>query len=81
MMAMKTGRGQELFKPGEKVKFSGEYALVDREGQVQEEYDFISLDEGDVFPSLPNENMCYMLNDTCLDEPCEVIGGPTEETE
>jgi hypothetical protein len=79
---MKTTKsGLELFKPGEKVLYSGEYVLVNEQGQRQENISEVTLDEGERFPDVSEKGLFYMLNDTCLDEACEVIGGPTEEVE
>lgn len=74
-------RGLELFEAGEKVLFSGEYVLVNEQGQKKEQGYEITLDEGEYFPQVPQERLFYLLNDTCLDEPCEVIGEPAEELE
>lgn len=71
-----------MFRPGETVKYSGEYILVDAQGN-QQAYDVVTLDEGEKFPDLKGQqtNLSYVLNDTCLDEPCDVIGGATPEVE
>lgn len=71
--------GVEIFRPGDKVMYSGEYTLVDQQGN-RLDYDFVTLDEGESFPR-QSENVCYMLNDTCMEESCEPVGGQTPEVE
>jgi hypothetical protein len=82
MAGQQAKAGLEVYRPGETVKYSGEYVLVDAQGNKQD-YDIVTLDEGEVFPDLKGQqtNLCYMLNDTCLDEPCDVIGGETPNIE
>jgi hypothetical protein len=76
---------KELFKAGEKILYTGEYALVDIQGNKQD-YELIALEEGETFPELKDaqaKNLCYTLNATCdeSDDTCEVLGGPTPETD
>lgn len=61
----------ETFQAGQSAPYSGEYALVDAQGNRQG-FDLVTLDEGDSFPPVPEQNLFYTLNDTCLDEECDV---------
>jgi hypothetical protein len=61
--------GLELYREGERVPYSGDYALVNEEGDRQD-YDPITLDEGDLFPERREENLYYMLNVTSLNDAC-----------
>lgn len=76
----KTQAGLELYKAGDRVPNSGEYCIVDAQGNKLD-YDLVTLDEGESFPALKESNLFYSLNDTCLDESCEVIGERTPEVE
>ncbi|MCE3235033.1 MAG: hypothetical protein K0Q50_1213 [Vampirovibrio sp.] len=73
-------QNMELCRPGEIVKYSGEYILVDEQGN-RLDFDVVTLDEGEAFPKVNNQNLCYMLNATCQEESCEVIGGETPDIE
>jgi len=70
----------ELFQAGQKVQYSGEYNVLDEQGNPQGQ-DQITLDEGDTFPEVKGINARYQLNATCLEEECEVLGGETPEVE
>lgn len=66
-MALRTSEMQELFEPGQKAIYSGEYTIVDEKGNPQGN-DIITLDEGDTFPVVDGINAYYQLNSTCLEE-------------
>jgi YjzC-like protein len=70
----------ELFKPGQKAKYSGEYIILDAQGNQQGE-DIITLDEGDEFPEVKGIQAFYQLTPTCPDGECEVIGQPTPDVD
>lgn len=69
--------GIELYKPGDTVKYSGEYIVVDVHGN-RLDFEIVVLDEGERFPKVNNQNLFYMLSDTCVDEPCEVFSSGEE---
>lgn len=56
-------RTTEVFRPGDTAPMSGEYAVVDAEGN-ETDYDTVTLDEGDRFPDLVEEGLCYRLFDS-----------------
>lgn len=55
--------GTELYRPGSPVKYSGEYVVVDQQGNKQDR-EMITLDEGETFPLLEDTQYCYALNET-----------------
>ena len=55
-----TRSGMEIFRPGEKAPYSGEYCVVDQEGN-QTDYDTVTLDEGEALPQLQDKNLCFSL--------------------
>lgn len=72
--------GLELYRQCERVPYSGDYALVDEEGDRQD-YDPITLDAGDTFPERREENLYYMLNTLRSGEPDEEEPRPIPGTE
>lgn len=59
--------GEELFRPGEVVPASGEYELVEAQGN-KTDYDIVTLDEGETFPNVQDKNLCFRMVATCLEE-------------
>jgi hypothetical protein len=81
IMAIQSTQPQtELFRARQQVQYSGEYLVLDEQGNPQGQ-DMITLDEGDTFPEVNGINACYQLNPTCLEEECEVLGDETPEVE
>ena len=80
MASQSTSQQTELFQAGDRVEFSGEYNVVDEQGNPQGG-DMITLDEGDTFPEVNGISAYYQLNPTCLEEECDPIGGETPEVE
>jgi hypothetical protein len=74
----------ELFKSGQKINYSGEYEIVDKNGQNLG-YEPVALNEGENFPALndvENKGLYFKLQETCNEnEQCEPIGGPTPEVD
>lgn len=62
--------GEELFQSGETVTASGEYELIDEQGN-KTDYDIITLDEGEQFPEIKERNLYFRMVATCLEEKCE----------
>ena len=79
-MANQTQAVMEVFHAGDTVRYSGEYVLVDEQGNKRN-YAIVTLDEGETFPQARGKILCYMLNDTCLEEACEIIGEETFDLE
>ena len=81
-MPTSTQNGLELFRAGETVRYTAEYALFDAQGS-QQDFQTLFLEEGETFPALKAqqaEGLCYGMVETgsAEDRP---IGGPTPETD
>lgn len=66
-------------KTGEIVPASGEYELVNAQGK-KTDYDIVTLDEGEKFPSIKDSSLYFRMSATCLEgeEACE-LPDETEE--
>ncbi len=74
--------GEEFYQAGQTVVASGEYELLDAQGN-KTDYDIVTLDEGETFPQIHDPNVCYRMVATCLDDAgaCDVNAGDSEDTE
>ena len=69
-----TASGQ-MYRPGDPVLVTGDYEVVDEQGNVTD-YEYITLDEGEFFPPLKATYLYYRLY---YDE-AEDLGGSSFKT-
>lgn len=61
-MAKQMQTDLEVYLVGDTVPRSDEYILVDEDGNIQDDYGALFLEEGIKFPKVPRESLFYMLN-------------------
>lgn len=60
MAFVPTSASWQIFRPGDPVPVTGDYEVVDEQGNVTE-YEYITLDEGEFFPPLKASYLYYRL--------------------